>query len=229
MKIKAAIFDMDGVLIDSMPLWKKTIKQIVTDLGSEFTSPRWEAVRAKRIDEIFQFWYEHFGWEEETSPDEATEQALKTVKEKIKKSEKIKPGAKEAMDFFDEKNIPIALASSSFDEIINTVLESLEIEEYFTLTHSAEHEDYGKPHPSVYIRTAEKLDVKPEKCIVFEDSVNGAIASKAASMHCVPVPETNVSPNTFCMVDKVIYSLNAWNEEYFKKIKNKMEATLDYV
>jgi sugar-phosphatase len=68
-------------------------------------------------------------------------------------------------------------------------MESLNIKSYFTFTHSAELEHFGKPHPAVYLSVAKKLIVYPEKCLVLEDSVNGIIAGKAAKMKVVCIPE----------------------------------------
>lgn len=83
----------------------------------------------------------------------------------------------------------MAIASSSSMKIIENVVQKLEIAKYFAVIHSAEFESYGKPHPQVFISTAQKLRVNPEECIVFEDSKYGMIAALAARMKVIVIPE----------------------------------------
>jgi len=83
----------------------------------------------------------------------------------------------------------MAIASSSSMKIIGNVVQKLEIAEYFAVIHSAEFESYGKPHPQVFISTAQKLKVNPEECLVFEDSKHGMIAALAARMKVIVIPE----------------------------------------
>lgn len=77
---------------------------------------------------------------------------------------------------------------------MEAVLKSLNIGDAFDSIHSAEHEAYGKPHPAVYLKASEALDVKPAKCLVIEDSLNGIISAKAAKMKVVCIPEKTHTP-----------------------------------
>jgi sugar-phosphatase len=73
--------------------------------------------------------------------------------------------------------------------LIKATVKKLGIEDYFKLLVSAEHETYGKPHPAVFLRTAETLKVRPDECLVLEDSFYGLLAAKAAKMKCAVVPD----------------------------------------
>jgi sugar-phosphatase len=100
----------------------------------------------------------------------------------------------ETLNFLKNQNIKIGLATSSYEILIQTVLRELKIAHYFDITHSAEHEEYGKPHPAVYLTVAQKLNVHPSRCLVIEDSLNGIISAKAAKMKVVCIPEKSNFP-----------------------------------
>jgi sugar-phosphatase len=105
------------------------------------------------------------------------------------------PGVIDTLDYLSKTDIKIGLATSSPQRLIDAVLKYLNIGPYFDAVHSAEFERYGKPHPDVYLKTAESLAVKPNKCLVIEDSLNGVISGKAAMMSVVCIPEKTHIPN----------------------------------
>jgi len=90
------------------------------------------------------------------------------------------PGVIEAIEFFKKKNIPRAIASASSNSLINTVITKLNIQNEFSVIQSAEFMNYGKPHPEVFLEAAIKLTVRPEECLVFEDSQYGVLAGKCS-------------------------------------------------
>jgi sugar-phosphatase len=102
----------------------------------------------------------------------------------------------------------IAVASSSSLAIITAVLEKFGVSELMDAVHSAHDEPYGKPHPAVFLRTAETLQVHTDNCVVFEDSPNGVIAAKAAKMKCIAVPDpANLNDKRFGIADAILPSL----------------------
>ena len=105
-------------------------------------------------------------------------------------------GVVETLQYLKKKGKKIGLGTSSYRILIETVLSTLNIADYFHVTHSAEHESHGKPHPAVYLTVAEKLGVHASKCLVIEDSLNGIIAAKAARMHVVCIPEKTHHPES---------------------------------
>ena len=104
------------------------------------------------------------------------------------------PGVVESLNFFASKGLKIGLATSSYQVLIDCILDTLQIRKFFQTAHSAEYELFGKPHPAVYLTAAKKLGVDPRRCLVIEDSLNGIISGKAARMTVVCVPEKTHHP-----------------------------------
>lgn len=189
----AVIFDMDGVLIDSEPLWKIAMEEVFHSVGSFLTKEDFQKTVGLRIDEVVRFWHQHEGWEN-VSPEEVEQKIVLKMKTLITEHGEPLEGVKEMLLFLKQQNKKVGLATSSYEMLIETVLSVLDIEEYFHHTHSAEHEDFGKPHPAVYLSVAETLNVHASRCLVIEDSLNGIISAKAARMKVVCIPEKTHHP-----------------------------------
>lgn len=185
--IKAVIFDMDGLLIDSEPFWRIAEIGVFKQLGYELTDEMLQATMGMRNDEVVKHWVNHFEVEN-ANYGQLEIDVLAKVQELVEEKGRLLPGVVETLDFFKAQQIPIALASSSPLGIIQSVVDTLGIEKYFKVMCSAEFEEYGKPHPAVFIAAANYLRVEPEECLVFEDSINGMIAAKAAKMKCITIP-----------------------------------------
>lgn len=189
--IKAVLFDMDGLLIDSEPLWRKAEIAIFNSVSIQLTDTDCIKTAGLRIDEVVDYWYQKYPWKE-TKGFSKKNIEKKIVQELIKLIDlegKPMPGVSEILDFFSEIKIPLAIASSSYYSIIHAVIKKLGIGHYFKIIHSAEEEQYGKPHPSIFLSAAQKMGVKPTECLVFEDSFHGIIASLAAKMKVVAIPD----------------------------------------
>ncbi|MFY7735144.1 MAG: hexitol phosphatase HxpB [Bacteroidia bacterium] len=186
--IKAIIFDMDGLLVDSEPYWKIAEKICFGKLGLTLTDELLRQVMGFRLNEVVEHWYNYQPWGEKNF--EVVEaDVLETVKQLIADNANALPGVVDTLKLCKANGYNIALASSSAMSLINVVVDKLNIRQYFDLLVSAENEPYGKPHPSVFLTTANQLNVLPTECLVFEDSVNGMVAAKAARMKCIVVPE----------------------------------------
>lgn len=186
--IDTVIFDMDGVLIDSEPLWKAAEIKVFETIGIDFIKVGGEKTVGLRIDEVIDYWYEKYPWENKTKAQVVDEIMLEMVNGIQANGEPMK-GVIEVLGFFKSKGMKIGLASSSYQVLIDTSLEKLRIAHYFDVTLSAQNCTYGKPHPEVYIETAKLLKSEPQNCLVIEDSLNGVIAGKAAKMNVVAVPD----------------------------------------
>jgi len=196
---EAVIFDMDGVLIDSEPLWKVAMEDAFKSVGCSLTRKDFQKTVGLRLDEVIQYWYEHTGWENAT-PKQVEESIVHRMIELLKVNGNPLVGVVETLEYLKLCGKKIGLATSSYEVLIDTVLETLNIRHYFDFTHSAENEAYGKPHPAVYLTVAEKLNIPPTKCLVIEDSLNGIISGKAARMKVVCIPEKSHSPEPKLMV-----------------------------
>ena len=191
---EAVIFDMDGVLIDSEPLWKIAMEEVFHSLGSKLTKADFQKTVGLRIDEVIHFWNHHENWGVENEQEVEESIILKMI-ELISENAQPLEGVIETLAFLKRKGIKIGLGTSSSSRLIHVVLTELNIAHYFDFTHSAETEHFGKPHPAVYLTVAEQLKVKPNKCLVIEDSFNGVIAGLAAKMKVVCIPEKTHFPN----------------------------------
>jgi HAD superfamily hydrolase (TIGR01509 family) len=218
--IKAAIFDMDGLLIDSMPLWKEAIKKAVIGAGSAFTQELWDASKGGRVDEIVEYWHDHSPWRGKSVASvqkDAMDKALELINRKAAPMK----GVEQILAYVKKKKVKKALASSSPQKIMDAVVAKLELEGYFDLVYSAEHEEHGKPHPGVYITAAEKLRVPSYSCLVFEDSLVGLIAAKAARMKCVAVPSKDYRNDPrMILADRAIGSLADFKDADWEMIAN---------
>lgn len=216
--IKAVVFDMDGVLIDSEPLWRSAEILSFKTVGVSLTEDMCKETMGLRVDEVVEYWYHKFPWE--NIPHKQVEEIIwENVIRLVKEEGKVKDGVREALDFIRSKNVRIALASTSAMVLINAVIEKLKLENYFEVIHSAEFEDYGKPHPGVYITTANKLDIKPQFCVAIEDSFNGILAVKAARMKCIAIPERElIHDKRLGIADVVLSSLHEMNNKIWEAV-----------
>lgn len=215
--IKAVIFDMDGLLIDSEPVWREAEKEIFSLVGITLTDEMCFQTVGLRIDEVVKHWKNKFPWDN-FSEDEIEQRIIFRVIELVNQKCKVLPGVYESIAFFKTKNLPLAIASASAVPIIEAVVEKLGIKNEFKVIHSAQHELFGKPHPAVYLSAAKFLDVHPSSCLVFEDSFNGVIAAKAARMKVVAVPEDiHYGESRFFAADHIMKSLLEVNEEWWRE------------
>lgn len=205
--IKAVILDMDGLLIDSEPIWEEAEVAVFSKVGVPLTLSMTRQTMGLRVDEVVEHWFKRYPWtgtEKETVQMEIIQEVIKLIKEKGV----AKPGVRELISQVKKENLPLAVASSSFTEIINAALEKLDIKNQIDLIYSAEFEPKGKPHPGVYLTTAKKLNVLPQYCLAFEDSPNGLAAAKAANMKCIAVPDEKViGDKRFSIADRILNSL----------------------
>ena len=198
-EFEAVIFDMDGVLIDSEPLWKIAMEDVFKSVGCSLTRKDFQKTVGLRLDEVIECWYEHTGWSNAT-PKEVENKIVQRMVELLNENGNPLVGVIDTLKFLKTNNLKIGLATSSYEILIDTVLAALGIRSYFDFTHSAENEAYGKPHPAVYLTVANKLNVHPTKCLVIEDSLNGIISGKAARMKVVCIPEKSHSPEPKLML-----------------------------
>jgi len=206
--IEAVIFDMDGVLIDSEPVWKVAMEEVFLSVGTNLTKKDFELTVGLRLDEVIAFWYQFSPWEGET-PEEVLSRIVERMVTLLSADGKPLTGVIESLQFFKSKGLKIGLATSSYEVLIDCVIDTLKIREYFDITHSAEREKYGKPHPAVYLTAAEMLHVNPLNCLVIEDSINGVIAGKSARMKVICVPEKSHHPNPkLLLADYIFESLD---------------------
>ncbi len=179
---------MDGLLIDSEPLWRKAEIEAFAQVGLQLTDADCRETMGYRLDEVVALWYSRQPWQD-PKPAEVEAEILRLVQELVLSEGRALPGVYDAVELCKTANLRMALASSSPMSLIDAVVERLNLGEAFEVLRSAEDEIYGKPHPAVFLSTASILETAPENCVVFEDSIHGMIAALAAKMRVIAVPE----------------------------------------
>ena len=206
-KIKAVIFDMDGLIIDSEPLWRKAEIAAFKKIGYNFTEEMCIQTMGMRIDEVVHYWWQKFKWAS-VSEEVVVNDIHSKMIDLIKSEGVLLSGVEKTIKLLKDENIPLALASSSSKILIETVLNVLNIKSYFTVIHSAQDEIAGKPDPSVFLTTAELLKIKPENCLVLEDSKAGMEAGLNANMRTIVIPEKNTLPEWSIKAYEKLQSMN---------------------
>ena len=187
-EIKAVIFDMDGVLIDSEPLWRKAMIKGFAEFGIPLTEEDCKKTTGRRFSEVADEWINYYQLTH-TSSTQIEESVVNYLIQLIETEGKAINGVEQLIEFCVKNHLKVGLATSSSNALMQAVLKKLNLQAYFNTTVSAEHLKYAKPHPEVFLSCAQQLAVNPKNCLVIEDSVNGDIAAKAAQMQLIIVPD----------------------------------------
>ncbi|MCG8311265.1 MAG: hexitol phosphatase HxpB [Cytophagales bacterium] len=185
-KIEAIIFDMDGVIIDSEPFWKRAEKRVFASVGVEVSEELCRITASMTTSDVTKFWFEQQPWRNKTLEDVENE-VIEYVKHLIEKEGTAIRGIERIIKQLTHRGYKTGLATNSPYLLIPVVLKKLKLENYFDAVSSAEHELEGKPNPSVYLSVAKKLNVRPESCIAIEDSCSGLEAAKHAGMKTIAI------------------------------------------
>lgn len=185
--MKAVIFDMDGVIIDSEPLWRKAERKVFADVGLVLSDADCERTMGMRTDEVIAYWFARAPWTG-PRPDEIEQRLILRMQTLISERGQTIPGFGHALGIVRSVGLRTALASSSSPVLIDAVLRKLELTAAFDVVRSAIHEAHGKPHPAVFLSTARELGLLPIDCLVIEDSAAGVQAAAAAGMRVIAVP-----------------------------------------
>ena len=188
---QAVIFDMDGLLINSEPLWYEAEVAVFAELGVSIDAVPVAARTGLRIDNIVELYFRASPWQGVTKQ-EVYQRIMDYATQRIRETRPIMPGVKEALHKVKAQGLKTAIASASPLNLVEEVVALFKLEDDFDTLCSSEHLSNSKPHPEVYLMTAKQLGVSPLDCIGVEDSVNGMIAVKAARMKSIVVPEASV-------------------------------------
>lgn len=210
----AVIYDMDGLIIDSEPFWRQAEMKVFATVGLNLTEEECMQTTGFRFDEVVEHWWHKQPWQGKTKQ-QIHDEVIDEMENAIMHHAEEMKGVHASLEFFKSKGLKISLASSSAMRLIKATVKKLKIEEYFELLVSAEHETHGKPHPGVFIRTADTMRVRAEKCLVIEDSFYGLLAAKSAKMKCAVIP----APADF---DNPRFVIADWKLKSLEEIQNAM-------
>lgn len=177
---KAVIFDLDGTLVDSMWMWLEIDIEYLGKFGHSCPEDLQKTIEGMSFSETAVYFKERFGIPD--SLEEIKADWIKMSLDKYKYQVPLKKGAGEFLAWLKARHIKMGIATSNGMDMVNAVLESLHIKDYFDCVATACQVPAGKPAPDIYLLVAEKLGVKPEECAVFEDVPAGILAGKRAGM-----------------------------------------------
>lgn len=183
--IKAIIFDMDGVLVDSEPHHVTIEKKMFARLGLDISEEQHHTYMGKATDIMWQeiIRDKNLTCSSKVMVDQTVEESIQHFS--AQKDLIAMPGLIDVLKKIKNKGIPMAVASSSGQAIIDILIDKIGIKDFFKYTVSSELIGGSKPDPGIFLHTAKLLETEPVNCMVIEDSTNGVRAAKAAKMFCV--------------------------------------------
>jgi beta-phosphoglucomutase-like phosphatase (HAD superfamily) len=189
--LKAVIFDMDGLLVDSEPVWDGARRSMADEAGRPWTSDDHRAVMGVSTEEWAAYMIDRLGLT--LSPDAVIDAVIGRMVEMYRAGIPWFPGAVEAVDLAASR-YPTALASGSHPTLIEAVTTDPTMEGKFKVVVAADEVGVGEPAPDVYLVAAKRLGVDPGDCVCLEDSGNGILAGVRAGMKVIAVPDPRFPP-----------------------------------
>lgn len=218
----AAIFDMDGLLINSEPMWKIAEQKVFTNVGVNVSKELAIHTASMTTKEVTRFWYKQNPWQGK-SLNQVEHEVIDHVNELILNNGESMVGVIDILEYFKSKRFKIGLATNSPTRLIFTVLKKLDISHYFQAITSAEDVKFGKPSPDVYLYTANKLGVKPTRCLVFEDSITGIEAANKANMKTISIPPVTERGNPkFEISAMTLNQLSDFSDMHLEQLTNNI-------
>jgi HAD superfamily hydrolase (TIGR01509 family) len=190
--VRAVVFDLDGVLLDSEQVWDGAKRELVGERGG-----RWTDTASRDMLGMSSTEWSAYMRDELRVPMQAADIDRAVVGKLLARYEREPPfldGAREAVERIADR-WPLALASSSNREVIDTVLAALGVTDRFVATVSSEEVGRGKPAPDVYLEAARRLDVSPADAVAIEDSANGIRSAHDAGMRVIALPNPHFPPD----------------------------------
>ncbi|MBE6049206.1 MAG: HAD family phosphatase [Clostridium sp.] len=205
--IKAAIFDLDGTLIDSMWVWKQIDIDFLASKGHTVPKDLKEKISHLSFNEVAVYFKTAFNLDD--SIEDILDMWNKMAINHYSNNVTLKPGVLEFLKFLKKNNIKIGLATSNNNLLLECALKSNDIYDYFDVITTTGETGKSKREPDVYLLCAQKLQVKPENCVVFEDILDAVKGAKLANMKVIAVNDESSEEDKNELIniaDKYIYN-----------------------
>jgi len=220
--IRAALFDMDGLLADTEPFWRQAQVEVFAAHGLHLQTRDCVQTMGMRVHEVVAYWESQKGFSH-GSTHEISEKIVQRVIQKVEQSAQVLPGVKEVVFSAKERGLLLAVVSSSHKILIDSLLQKIQLKDVFDLVVSAQHLIFGKPHPLPYLEAARMLCVQNKECVAFEDSPNGVKSALAAGMRVVAVPDKEQKNNSiFASANLTFSSLEKWTDDCWNILQGKI-------
>jgi mannitol-1-/sugar-/sorbitol-6-/2-deoxyglucose-6-phosphatase len=214
--ILGVVLDMDGLLIDTEPVWRIAERTVFAELGIELTEADLLETTGVRVDEMVAVFLARHDAPTPV-PAEVTDRIVDLVVDYVGRAGEPMPGVPEAIALFERSGLRLAIASSSPLRLIDAVCARLKLDIEIRCT--ALDEPRGKPAPDVYLAAARRLRLDPARCLAVEDSPAGVLAAKAAGMTCVAVPDPLLTDDPrYRRADLVLPSLTDLTEPLLSQL-----------
>lgn len=215
--LKAIIFDMDGVLINSTKYIWESFNILLKDSGIQFSNNEIKKYLGFSLRDKLRLWKQDYGIKEynlEEFSREAGEIELELMKKELHPNKSLNKFLKEAK----EKGIKLAVATSSLRWRAEKILEVLKIKEIFDAIVTAEDVENHKPNPDIFLEAAKQLNENPENCVVFEDAANGIEAARRGNMKVIAMKTEFHSEEELKEADIIIKDFSDINVERLRKL-----------
>ena len=216
--INAVIFDMDGVMIDSEPLWEKTERILLARRGIDYSPDYRDKIVGLNQRDSGRLLVGTFDLEE--TVEDIINERISILTSIYEEELELIPALVPLLERLAGEGYRLAVASSSPLRVVNFVLDMFSLHEHFLTGVSGDSVGNGKPDPDIYIHTAETLGVKPAECVAIEDSINGLRSAKGAGMYCIAIPDKRLTPDQFKSADVILDSLRELTPETIKSLGN---------
>jgi beta-phosphoglucomutase-like phosphatase (HAD superfamily) len=203
---RALLFDMDGLMVDSEPLWFEVEREFARARGGDWTEALGTACIGMGMANTLRVMHESFGFPVDVERDASVivELFVARVGELT-----LKTGFDELLAEALSKGVPRALASSSARRLVEATLARFGVRERFDAVVTGDCVAHPKPAPDIFLEAARRLRVPPEACVVLEDSLAGVRAARAAGMRVIAVPEGVASAEMTSLAEAVVSDLHA--------------------
>ena len=214
--VKAILFDMDGVIVNSEPLHHRAYHMMFAEVGIEVSAARYSSFTGQATLPICQRLCAEYGLAEKAETLVALKRKhFKDLFENDNDFDLI-PGVLELIKQYHAKGLVLILASSASMPNINQIFDRFDLDQYFTAKLSGADLKASKPHPEIFIKAAEATGFGPHQCVVIEDSDNGLKAANAAGIFCVAYNSADAKGQNHRLANKVISS---FTEIYFDALQ----------
>jgi len=190
MAIQAIIFDMDGVLADSEPLWTDIDAAFLRNFNIDYHGEHKLHVMGKSFPLSSQFYKDHYNLD--LTITELVHLRIEAAREYYAKHIELFPNVPEVLEKLRESHLQIGLATSTVRDCALPLLERHHIKKYFHKITTGDEVERGKPYPDIYLRAASKLHIEPANVLVVEDSPTGIEAGQCAGMRVAATPDRRI-------------------------------------
>ena len=218
--LKAVLFDMDGVIVDTEPLHHKAYYGMFKELNIEVSESHYQSFTGQSTINVCKSLCQHFNLS--NNPEELVQIKRNIFKDLFKNDPTLQliDGVLELIKDYYKNGLTLVLASSASMGTINSVFTRFELDQYFIAKLSGADLKASKPHPEIFLKAAEVSGFNKENCFVIEDSTNGIKAANAANIFCVGYKSLHSKNQDYSKANKII---SRFEEISFHKIENLLD------